>query len=787
MIELSNIKKTYLAKEDQLNALKNINIKFRKNEFVSILGNSGCGKTSLLNIIGGLDVYDDGDLLIDGKSTKEYKDKDWDFYRNNKIGFVFQDYNLIQHLSVLENVELALILSKERKEERRKKAISILEKLGIGDKLNKKPNQLSGGQVQRVAIARALVNNPDIILADEPTGSLDSKNGIQIMGILKEISKEKLVIMVTHNKELAEEYSDRIVNLFDGEIVGDTNPYKGDKEEKGDNKTKSSISFISTFLLSAKNLFSRKLRTIATSLAAAIGIAGVTLVLAISIGMKKSIDKLQNDTLSTYPLTITSEETFAFTELEDALNNVGINLERYPSVKEVYLNKTNILKNGITSNNKITQKYIDNVIKKIDPKLINDVTYDTGVELNFFTNQGSMKQISNGNEMYVKLVLDEVWKQMVGTESFFYSQYDVIEGKLPSKYNEVAIVVDRYNRLTDATLMALGLYKDGQNKKIYSFDELMNMEFKVLTNDEMYYFMEDKFVLDGVYINGHEMITKQAYDKGLSLNVSGIIRVNKETVSAAYDYEGVIYTSKLIDYILEKNDNSKLSQYLVNNVNVNPFTSEIYDGDSIEMTEEMYKKDLKKYGVDKVPTSIYIYPTNYEAKEEIKLYLDNYNSKQKDVNKISYIDYMSMIMGVISFVVDGVSNVMLILSIISLLVVSVMIAIITYISVLERTKEIGTLRSLGARKYDIAMIFNVETAITGLLSGLIGVAVGGIICVPINIFIGSLVVGLEKVALFKISNAFIVLLISIVIGVISGVGPSIVAAKKRPSEALRKE
>ena len=789
MLKLVNVTKDYKTANEVVHALKGIDIEFRDSEFVSILGQSGCGKTTLLNIIGGLDKYTSGDLIIDGISTKNYKDKDWDSYRNHHIGFIFQSYNLIGHLSVLANVELSLTISGINKKQRKERAIEALKKVGLEDQIYKKPNQLSGGQMQRVAIARAIVNNPDIILADEPTGALDSKTSVQIMEILKEISQDKLVIMVTHNPELADEYSTRIVKLKDGLIIDDSKPSKSRKhKEVKEAKTKrTAMSFITALSLSFKNLITKKTRTILTSIAGSIGIIGVALVLSLSNGFQNYIDKMQADTLSSYPLTI-AQETMDLTTMVDSLND-NKTLQKYPGLKEVYINKVmDKLSNMYISNN-ITDEYVENVIEEIDKELINGISYQRGFKLNIFTNNGVMKQNIAGQDMYVQLTNNSIWQEMLANEEFIHSQYDILneDGKLPSAKDEVAIVVDEYNRLTDATLMSLGLYTSGEEREKYTFDELMGLEFKVLTNDEMYIYNGSKYVVNGMSLNTNTLVTSDAYNRGLTLKVVGIIRA-KDTTAMGSLSSGIAYSSMLTDYVMEKNNNSSLVTYLKANENIDPFTGLTYvESPNSDKIEEQYHKDCLKYGVITTPTSIKIYPKDFDSKTEIKEYLDAYNENKKDEEKIVYTDVMDIMVSTINTMIDTISYVLIAFTSISLVVSSLMIAIITYVSVIERTKEIGVLRSIGARKKDISRVFNAETFIIGLVAGLFGVCVTVLLNIPINMLLSSLVEGIGNIASLNIIHAIILVIISIGLTLISGFIPSKIAAKKDPVIALRSE
>lgn len=788
MLKLINIKKDYLVNDEKIEVLKGINVEFRKNEFVAILGPSGCGKTTLLNIIGGLDRYDEGDMFIDGISTKKYKDLDWDAYRNHRIGFVFQSYNLIPHLNVLENVEIALTISGMSKQERRHKSIEALEKVGLKDKIEKQPNQLSGGEMQRVAIARAIVNDPDIILADEPTGALDSKTSVQIMNILKEIGKDKLIVMVTHNPQLADEYANRKIELLDGKIISDSNPLKEESVSSNSENfmNKTAMSFFAALTLSLKNLLTKKTRTIFTFIAGSVGIIGVALVLSMSNGMNRYIDKMQSDTLASYPLTI-QEKTADVEGIISEIANMESDLDKYPDVKEAYISEIIDVYNNIKTKNNITEEYVENVIKKIEPSLLNGVSYTRKVEFNVFTNNGMMKQTSNGENLYVKLTTKNIWQEVLDNDEFINSQYDVLEGRLPKNADEIVLVVDKYNQLMDASLLSIGLYQDGQKKKSYTFNELMNLEFKVLTNDEMYYFENEKYHFNGVEINENRLVVEEAYNKGLTLKVVGIIRPNQNT-NVGLIFGNIGYTSKLVDYIIEKDQKSSIANYLKNNVNINPFSGEEYVVNSSDNTiEEMYRNDLKKYGVDNTPSKISIYPKDFASKEKIKDYLDSYNKNKGENEKIRYLDLMEIVIKVIKTIVESVAFILIAFSSTALIVSSIMIAITTYVSVIERTKEIGVLRSIGARKKDISRVFNAETLIIGFISGVIGVCVALLLNIGINMIVVRNIEGMDKIASLNPWHGIILIVISVILTLLSGFIPSKIASNKDPVVALRSE
>lgn len=791
MLKLINIEKNYYMGSTTVQALKKVNLEFRKSEFVAILGPSGCGKTTLLNLIGGLDRYTDGDIVINNKSTKEYKDADWDAYRNHSIGFVFQNYNLIPHLKVLGNVELALTLSGISIEERKKRAIDALNKVGLHDQIYKLPNQLSGGQMQRVAIARALVNDPDILLADEPTGALDSETSIQIMEILKEVAKDRLVIMVTHNPDLANQYATRIIRLLDGVVISDSNPYQAEvakkDQTKGERLKHTSMSFLTALALSFQNLLTKKARTILTAFAGSIGIIGIALVLALSNGFQSYVDKMQADTLSSYPLII-SRESVDFASAAEL--NMDTSLQEYPEGDTIFINKLMEKLNGIIIRNNITEDYIENVIEKIDPALINGITYSRGVRLNIFkqmsfNNLTYYRQISAQNDMSSVMNFSgaDIWQEIIDNQSFIESQYDVIAGRLPQNKDEIIIQVDKYNQITDITLLSLGVLTPMSSVDTLTFDDLLSLEYKLILNDDLYSYdsVNDRFVSQ---VDRNDTITADVYNKGLTLKVVGIVRVNELTNTGSIT--GAIgYTKELTDYILEKAGKSEIVLWQKANPTKDPLTGQAYPAD--QNVEEQYYNTMSRLGGITTPKAINIYPVDFKAKTEIKKYLDNYNQTQEDeVNRIYYTDVMDLLVKSINTTINAISYVLIAFTSISLVVSSIMIGIITYISVLERTKEIGILRSIGARKKDISRVFNAETLIIGFVAGIIGIGVTLLLSIPINIIIDNLV-NISNIAALKTYHAIFLVLISMALTLIAGLIPSRIAAKKDPVIALRTE
>jgi putative ABC transport system permease protein len=791
MLKLINIEKNYYMGSTTVQALKKVNLEFRKSEFVAILGPSGCGKTTLLNLIGGLDRYTDGDIVINNKSTKEYKDADWDAYRNHSIGFVFQNYNLIPHLKVLSNVELALTLSGISIEERKKRANDALNKVGLHDQIYKLPNQLSGGQMQRVAIARALVNDPDILLADEPTGALDSETSIQIMEILKEVAKDRLVIMVTHNPDLANQYATRIIRLLDGVVISDSNPYQAEvakkDQTKGERLKHTSMSFLTALALSFQNLLTKKARTILTAFAGSIGIIGIALVLALSNGFQSYVDKMQADTLSSYPLII-SRESVDFASAAEL--NMDTSLQEYPEGDTIFINKLMEKLNGIIIRNNITEDYIENVIEKIDPALINGITYSRGVRLNIFkqmsiNNSIYYRQISAQNDMSSVMNFSgaDIWQEIIDNQSFIESQYDVIAGRLPQNKDEIIIQVDKYNQITDITLLSLGVLTPMSSVDTLTFDDLLSLEYKLILNDDLYSYdsVNDRFVSQ---VDRNDTITADVYNKGLTLKVVGIVRVNELTNTGSIT--GAIgYTKELTDYILEEAGKSEIVLWQKANPTKDPLTGQAYPAD--QNVEEQYYNTMSRLGGITTPKAINIYPVDFKAKTEIKKYLDNYNQTQEDeVNRIYYTDVMDLLVKSINTTINAISYVLIAFTSISLVVSSIMIGIITYISVLERTKEIGILRSIGARKKDISRVFNAETLIIGFVAGIIGIGVTLLLSIPINIIIDNLV-NISNIAALKTYHAIFLVLISMALTLIAGLIPSRIAAKKDPVIALRTE
>lgn len=873
MLQLNNITKDYISGDTVVNALKGISISFREHEFVSILGQSGCGKTTMLNIIGGLDRYTDGDLIIGGRSTKEFKDKDWDSYRNHKIGFIFQSYNLIPHQTVLSNVELALTLSGVSKTERRKRAVEALEMVGLGDQINKKPNQMSGGQMQRVAIARALVNDPDIILADEPTGALDSETSVQVMDILKKISDNKLIIMVTHNAELAEQYSSRIIRLLDGKVTDDTAPYEipAGKEISPvagalDKKEKVSMSFFTALSLSFKNLLTKKGRTFLTSFAGSIGIIGIALILSLSSGFQAYINRVQEDTVSTYPITIENESVDYSSMLNSMMGETGTVEDKEEGriyAAPVMSQLVNTMSAEVKKNNlSELKKYLESPDCNIGDYVL-DVQYQYDIPLNVYAKDysGGINKV-NPSTLYQDIwgVSDEtmssslvssfsntdMWSQMIDNQDLLNSQYDLVAGSWPDNYNEVVVVADKNHQITDVSLYALGIRNSSELKNIminlnkqlddkvssYSYEDLLNLRFKVVLPSAYYRYDE----ATGAYKNmsSSEDYVKQLIDNGIEVKVSGIIVAKDDAVATSIT--GVVgYTKNLVDYIVSENNKSDIVKAQLDNPDIDVLTGLPFSTVDIDLTMddinayistlpkeqqkiisayianlsddviiEMFKSQIQQsssntyksniealgYVTTDNPSKINIYAKDFESKDAISDIISAYNDKVKSEGnnslEISYTDYIGLMMSSVSKVVDAISYVLIAFVSISLVVSSIMIGIITYISVLERTKEIGILRSIGASKHDISRVFNAETMIVGLVAGIIGIGFTLLLNIPINIIIKKFS-GISGVAVLPLKGALILIAISVFLTLIAGLIPARVASKKDPVIALRTE
>ncbi len=771
MLILKKINKSYKTGDFVQQALKDVTLDFRKNEFVAILGPSGSGKTTLLNIIGGLDRYDSGDLIINNKSTKKFKSIEWDAYRNNCIGFIFQNYNLISHISILDNVEMGMTLSGVSASKRKKKALEVLDQVGLKEHAHKKPNQLSGGQMQRVAIARALANDPDIILADEPTGALDSNTSVQIMELIKEIAKDKLVIMVTHNAELAHKYANRIVEFKDGELISDSNPIKKNEKEKEKYKIKkTAMNFLTALKLSFNNIKTKKGRTLLTAFASSIGIIGIALILSLSNGFDIEIDKFERDALLSMPIMI-SEEAMELSEekmLELSNQIEEDNKKEYTEEKFIYSQKP--ITEQMLHTNILNQEYID-YIENIDSDLLSGISYTRATSLNIITKQQDTYKPLNISQMEFTSMPKNLNSD--SENHYINDSYDLLTGKIPTEKNELLLVVDSKNRISEEILTALGI--DVSDESI-SFDDVIGTELKLVFNDEYYKPIGNYFTLNTDFASLYH--SKNA----LTLKVVGIIR-GKEDKTLLSSTSGLWYTNDLVEYVVSQNINSHIVK-MQKSVDYNVLTGEKFDNN--EEGEKTKATLIAVLGGDSIPLIINLYPVDFNAKEEILNYLDDYNEDKELEDQILYTDLGEIISSLSSSIMDAITIVLIAFSAISLVVSSIMIGIITYISVLERTKEIGVLRALGARRKDITRVFNAETFIIGICSGLIGIFIGWLLTFPANIIIENLT-ELPNVAKLNPLHALILIVISMLLTMIGGFIPSKMAAKKDPVEALRTE
>ena len=841
MLQLQHISKVYHTGDQEFYALKDISIRFRENEFVSILGQSGSGKTTLLNIIGGLDQYTSGDLLIQGKSTKQFKDRDWDSYRNHTIGFVFQSYNLIGHQTALSNVEIAMTLSGVSKAERKKRAIEVLERVGLKDHLYKKPSQMSGGQMQRIAIARALVNDPKVVLADEPTGALDSETSVQIMDLLKDIAKERLVIMVTHNPELAQKYSTRIVQVLDGNILSDSNPCEPTEETKQVDIqfTKTKMSFITALVLSFNNLLTKKGRTLLTAFAGSIGIIGIALILALSNGVSDYVKKVQEDTLVSLPLTISEQNQSNLLATSPDLSE-----KPYKDNHELGINTvlTNLLKKQIGKNDLASFKtYLEEHASKVE-SLTKDIRYRYNLQPFIYASD-----TSNGPKSILPSTLaDEIetanqtmkgylqnlnyWSELSSDSSMLESKYDVLEGRFPQDKSELVLIVDENNQISDLLLYSLR-FKDpselNDTKKLdelssqtYQYSDFIGKTFKAVVNTNRFV-KENNLWLNKI---DNASYMKTQIENGLQLKIVGVLRQKDGTSSGVNTPSGgVAYTSALIDYTSEYIQNSDIVKEQEANQNLNVFTGKDFAKDpkpfsSENLTEEekiqlakmtpeeqaqyvqqyndnsasTYEENLAKMGVinKSKPAAIELYTSSFQQKQDLKEFINAYNTAKKEAGEddkvLAYSDDIQSIMSSITTLVGVVTTVLVGFVAISLIVSSIMISIITYISVLERTKEIGILRAMGASKKDIRRIFTAETAIEGLISGVLGITITFLATFPINAIVAKMT-NVGNVAQLPIEVALILIGISIVLTMLAGLIPSRIAAKKDPVESLRSE
>ena len=906
MLELKNITKTYISGNEKVEALKGISINFRKSEFVSILGQSGCGKTTLLNIIGGLDRYSTGDLIINGKSTKDFKDRNWDSYRNYSVGFVFQSYNLIPHQSVLANVELALTISGYSNLQKKQKAIEALKSVGLEDQIHKRPNQLSGGQMQRVAIARAIVNNPDIILADEPTGALDTKTSVQIMDLLKKISKDKLIIMVTHNPELAEKYSNRIVKLLDGKIIDDSNPYNGEdekKEEKEKNKKrKTHMKYTTALKLSLNNLMTKKGRTILTSFAGSIGIIGIALILSLSSGVNRYITDIQKETMLSYPITIEAE-AMDLSSILDSAENPHEEKETTHEKDAIY-SDTSSLKRASTitasiSKNNLTdfKKYLDDPNSEIYKYLGENgvvYSYDTKFDVYSYDSEGTLinsdgstfedsnqisfqmdstmgqSPVSYGKETFSQLMPGTSEGQKISTA--ITNEYEIVYGKMPENYNEVVLVLDSNNEISSTILYNLGILPSSEYKEILkkldndeeinldsqriSYEDICSKTFTLLAQSD--YYLKNSNNLYEYVGDDTAKVEELLKEKGIELKITGIIKQkdgsknnlisgtvaytqdltnclinytnNNDVVKAQEERPDVNVLNGLKFKVSTDEEKAEEAKEYISNLGVSDkakFATTIMNNPTTQASQNLnqmmtmnepalanlvdnylktpdkdtlvgiydkyissgnYDDNMQEFGKVSLdtPASIEIYTDSFEAKDGITDCITKYNETASEENKITYTDYVGLLMSSVTTIINAITYVLIAFVSISLVVSSIMIAIITYISVLERTKEIGILRAMGTSKGDVSKIFNAETFIEGLIAGLLGIGITYLLNIPITNLIRK-ITETTMSAVLPMQGAIILVCISILLTVIAGLIPSKIAAKKDPAVVLRSE
>lgn len=778
MLELKDIKKYYTVGSSTTKALDGVSVAFRKQEFVAILGPSGSGKTTMLNVIGGLDNYDSGDMIINGKSTKSFKDRDWDAYRNNSIGFVFQSYNLISHLGIIDNVELGMTLSGVSKEEKRAKATDALTRVGLAEHMHKKPNQLSGGQMQRVAIARALANDPDILLCDEPTGALDSETSVQIMELIQELSKEKLVIMVTHNPELAHKYAGRIIEFKDGRIIKDSNPHvEGQKKDQFELKH-TKMSFMTALRLSFNNIRTKKGRTFLTAFASSIGIIGIAIVLSLSTGFQKQIDNTQSETLARFPITISQVAT----EKDPSAMGTRDKSEDFPSDKEVTAKLSDT--DRATHINKIDQEFLD-YINDIDPELSNNIGYTRSTSLNLFrkiddnVEQVSFSNASPDNEQTNAMMSAMSASTGIGVSTFpeqlsedngnfLKDNYDLLEGSYPSASTDVVLIVDENNVTNVNALINLGF--DIEDGDTVSFDDIVGTKITLASNDAFYTELPT-----GNFIPNQDLNEVFDNSNNKELTISGILRIKQNSTMNLLS-TGIAYSDALAQEVIKENQDSAIVQAQKDS-DTNVMTNEPVD--------ESAKDSLIAYlGGSDLPNSIMIYPNDFSAKEKILDYLDDFNKGKDKEDQIVYSDLAGTMTQLTGGLMDAITYVLIAFAGISLVTSMIMIGIITYTSVLERTKEIGVLKALGARKKDITRVFDAETCILGIASGALGVLIAWLATFPINAILYSMT-DLENVAQLNPVHGLILIAVSTVLTMIGGHIPARMAAKKDAAIALR--
>lgn len=786
LLQLKNISKSYTTGDFTQVALDNVSLNLRANEFVAILGPSGSGKTTSLNIIGGLDQYDSGDLVINGKSTQQFSESDWDAYRNNSVGFIFQSYNLINHLSIMDNVEMGMTLSGVPADQKREKARKVLERVGLKDHMHKKPNQLSGGQMQRVAIARALANDPDIILADEPTGALDTATSEQIMELIKEIAKDKLVVMVTHNPELAAKYADRTVEFRDGRIISDSNPLSDQKISSDYQLKKTSMSFLTALKLSGKNILTKKWRTTLTAFASSIGIIGIALILSLSNGFNKQITNYEAGALSNFPVMI-NYSAVSMDLTEAMAEDPGEGLTEFPDSTNIYPYDPN--ENTIVHNNVITKEYLD-YLEGLDPKLVDGTSYVRSVNMNILKSDGKTATAVNaaGFSSFPS-------KNGDAPGSYLEEYYDLLAGSFPSKPTDLVLILDKYNRLDVATVETLGL--DYQADQI-SFDEIIGKEFRLIPNDVYYVKTGDIYT-----VNGDPSNLMKLYNSpdATAVKISGIIRLQEDSPMSTLS-AGISYSDELARNFIETAQMSEVVKAQEASDDINVLTGEAFSktaaqsaaagpaammpgagGNSVMGTKEGV---LTLLGASSIPSSISIYPVDFDAKEEIAAYLDKWNEGLSSEDKIVYTDMAALVTSLSGGIMNAITLVLIAFASISLVVSMIMIGIITYISVLERTKEIGVLRALGARKKDITRVFNAETFIIGSFSGLLAIGITYLLTIPTNMIIKSLT-DLSNVSLLNPLHAILLILLNVLLTILGGFIPAKLAARKNPVTALRSE
>ncbi|API87835.1 sulfate ABC transporter ATP-binding protein [Marinilactibacillus sp. 15R] len=779
MLEVQNIKKYYKVGETTTKALDGVSVAFRKQEFVAILGPSGSGKTTMLNVIGGLDQYDSGDMIINGKSTKTFKDRDWDAYRNNSIGFVFQNYNLIGHLGIIDNVELGMTLSGVSKDEKREKAERALTRVGLKDHMNKKPTQLSGGQMQRVAIARALANDPDILLCDEPTGALDTETSIQIMDLIKELSNEKLVVMVTHNPELAHNYTDRIIEFEDGKILSDSNPYTEQDQTDQFNLKQTKMTFFTALKLSFNNIRTKKGRTILTSFASSIGIIGIAIVLALSNGFQIQIDQTQSETLAQFPITISSVTTDR-SSIED---NEEEEVEEYPDTETVTVEQSD--QEQIQHINNIDEEYVD-YIENIDPELSNNVGFTRSIGMNLlrevdgevepvsFSNAGSndsSSAITSALSTSTGIGVSTFPTQLDDSNgNFLEDNYSLLEGSYPESPTDVVLIVDETNTTNIHALENLGFELESGDE--LNFEDIVGTTINLVANDDYYTELPT-----GGFVPNTDYQSLYDNENNQTITISGILRV-KESSTMDLLAPGIAYSNDLTTDIIEQNQNSAIVQAQEDS-DINVMTGEPVD--------ETTKGSLMTYlGGESMPSSIMIYPNNFEDKEEVLNYLDEYNEDLAEDDQIVYQDLAGTMTELTGGLMDAITYVLIAFAAISLITSMIMISIITYTSVIERTKEIGVLKALGARKKDVTRVFDAETCILGVTSGTLGVLIAWLVTFPAN-YILYQVTDLENVAQLNPLHAILLIIISTVLTMLGGHIPARMAAKKDAAIALRSE